>query len=62
MQGKLPCNNCPWGYKCEKCVMLQARKNSKLRDSHKKGGFFSKSLVSIKGTDGKEHFHYLNQE
>lgn len=62
IQGKLQCDHCIWGYKCERCPGIQARENPKLRDSHKKGGFFSKSLVTIRDGNGKEHYHYSNQE
>lgn len=62
IQGKLPCDQCPWGQKCEICPGIKARKDTKLRDSHENGGFFSSSLVKTRDANGKEHYHYLNEE
>ena len=67
IQGTLPCSGgnfdrCPYGHVCTECPSINARSDSKLRDSHKNGGFFSASLVPTKDRDGKERLSYRNQE
>lgn len=67
IQGKLPCHGgnydaCPYGHDCINCPSINARSNPDLKDSNKKGGFFSASLVGTKDRDGRERFNYRNQE
>lgn len=62
MQGKLPCNPCPYGECCDECPELKARVESQKPENYERGGFYSQEVRRLKGPDGKEKFAYSHPE